>query len=58
MSLFVSTLFHFTLILLKLERALVTTGLLKQNPTKKFMLLYKKVVLVRCCKRLSFQIAE
>ena len=57
-SLFVSTLFHFSLILLKLEHALVTTDFLNQNPTKKFMLLYKKVVLIRCCKWLSFQIVE
>ena len=35
-------LFHFTLILLKLEHALITTDLLNQNPTKKVMLLYKK----------------
>ena len=42
-----STLFHFTLILLKLEHALVTTDLLNQNPTKKVILLYKKVVLIR-----------
>ena len=42
-----SELFHFTLILLKLEHALVTTDLFNQNPTKKVMLLYKKVVLIR-----------
>ena len=33
-SLFVSILFHFTLILLKLEYALITADLLNQNPTK------------------------
>ena len=32
---------HFTLILLKLEHALITPDLLNQNPTKKVMLLYK-----------------
>ena len=37
-----SVLFHFTLILLKLEHALITADLLNQNPTKKVMLLYKK----------------
>ena len=47
MSLFVSTLFHFMLILLKLEHSLFTTDLLNQNVTKKVMLLYKKVVLIR-----------
>ena len=35
-----SILFHFTLILLKLQHALITTDLLNQNPTKKVMLLY------------------
>ena len=30
--------FHFTLILLKLEHALITVDLLNQNPTKKVML--------------------
>ena len=29
-----------------------------QNPTKKVMLLYKKIVLIRCCKWISFQSAE
>ena len=38
-----SILFHFTLILLKLEHALITTDLLNQNPTKKVMLLYGKL---------------
>ena len=38
-----SVLFHFTLILLKLEHALITADLLNQNPTKKVMLLYKKL---------------
>ena len=52
-----SILFHFTLILLKLEHALITTKL-NQNPKKKVMLLYKKVVLIRCCKWLSFQSAK
>ena len=33
-SLFVSMLFHFTLILLKLENALITADLLNQNPTR------------------------
>ena len=42
-SLFVSILFHFTLILLKLENALITADLLNQNPTKNVMLLYKKL---------------
>ena len=42
-GLFVSILFHFTLILPYLERALITTDLLNQNPTKKVMLLYKKL---------------
>ena len=51
-------LFHFTLILLKLEHALITTELLNQNPTKKVILLSKKIVLIRCCKWISFQIAE
>ena len=41
-SLFMSILFHFTLILLKLEHALITAGLLNQNATKKVKLLYKK----------------
>ena len=40
-SLFVSILFHFTLMLLKLENALITADLLNQNPTKNVMLLYK-----------------
>ena len=38
-----SILLHFTLILLKLERALITADLLNQMPTKKVMLLYKKM---------------
>ena len=42
-SLFVSILFHFTLILLKLENALITADLLNQNPTKNVMLLYEKL---------------
>ena len=33
-------LFHFTLILLKLDHALINADLLNQNPTKKVMLLY------------------
>ena len=41
-SLFVSILFHFTLILLKLEHSLITADLLNENPTKKVMLLYIK----------------
>ena len=53
-----SVLFHFTLILLKLKHALITADLLNQNPTKKVMLLYKKIVLIRCCKWISFQSAE
>ena len=57
-SLFVFILFHFTLILLKLEHALITADLLNQNPTKKVMLFYKKIVLIRCCKWISFQSAE
>ena len=35
-------LFHFTLILLKIEHALITADLLNQNPIKKVMLPYKK----------------
>ena len=42
-SLFVSILFHFMLILLKLENALITADLLNQNPTKNVILLYKKL---------------
>ena len=38
-----SLLFHFMLIILKLEHALITADLLNQNPTKKVMLLYKKL---------------
>ena len=57
-SLFMSILFHFVLILLKLEHALIIAGLLNQNSTKKVMLLYKKIVLIRCCKWISFQSAE
>ena len=38
-----SVLFHFTKILLKLEHALITTDLINQNPTKKVMLLCKKL---------------
>ena len=33
---------HFTLILLKLEHALITADLLNQNPIKKVLLLQKK----------------
>ena len=40
-------LFHFTLILLTLEHALITADLLNQNPTKKDMLLYKKIVSIK-----------
>ena len=36
-----SILFHFTLILLKLGHAFITTDLLNQNPTKKVMSLHK-----------------
>ena len=39
--------FHFTLILLKLKHGLITADLLNQNPTKKVILLYKKIVLIR-----------
>ena len=53
-----SVLFHFTLILLKLEHILITADLLNQNLTKKVMLLYKKIVLIRCCKWISFQSAQ
>ena len=42
-SLFMSLSFYFTLILLKLKHPLITAGLLNQNPTKKVMLLYKKL---------------
>ena len=48
-SLFVSILFHFTVILLQLEHALITRDLLNQNPTKRIMLLYKKIVLIIVC---------
>ena len=41
-----SILFHFTLILLKFEHALITADLLNQNPTKKLMFLYKKLFLL------------
>ena len=41
-----SILFHFTLILLKLKHPLITADLLNQNPTKKVMLLYKKLFLL------------
>ena len=41
---FVSILFHFTLILLKLENALITADLLNQNLTKNVMLLDKKLL--------------
>ena len=46
------------LILLKLEHALITADLLNQNPTKEVMLLYKKIVLIRSYKWISFQSAE
>ena len=36
-------LFHFTLILLNLEHALITADLLSENPTKEDMLLYRKL---------------
>ena len=39
-----SILFHFTLILLKPEHALITADLLNQNPTKKVKLLHKKML--------------
>ena len=42
-SLFVSILFHFKLMLPKLEHALITADLFNQNPTKKVMSLYKKL---------------
>ena len=35
--------FHFTLLLLKCEHVLITASLLNQNPTKKVILLYKKM---------------
>ena len=38
-----SILFHFTLLLLKLEHALITADLLNKNLTKKVMLLCKKL---------------
>ena len=38
-----SILFHFTLILLKLEDALIIADLLNQSPTKKVILLCKKL---------------
>ena len=34
--------FHFMLILLKMEHALITADLLNQNPKKKVMLLHKE----------------
>ena len=52
-----SILFHFTLILLKLNHALITAYLLNQNPTKKVMLLYKNA-LISCCKWISFLSAK
>ena len=42
-KLFVSILFLFTLYNQKLELALIIADLLNQNPTKKVMLLYKKM---------------
>ena len=36
----------------------VIVALLDQNPTKKEMLLYKEIVVIRCCKWISFQSAE
>ena len=53
-----SVLFHFTLILLKLEHTVITADLLNQNPTKKVMLMCKRIVLIRCCKWISFHSAE
>ena len=41
-----SILFYFKLMSLKLEHALTTADLLNQNPTKKVMLLYKKIFLI------------
>ena len=41
-----SILFHFILILLKLEHALITADLLNQNPTKTVNLLCKNVLSV------------
>ena len=38
-----SILFHFTLILLNLEHALITADLLGENSTKEDMLLYRKL---------------
>ena len=55
---FVSILFHFTLIFLKLEHALIIADLLNQNPTKKIMMMCKKIDFIRCCKYISFQSAE
>ena len=52
-----SILFRFTLILLKLKHALITADLVNQDPIKKVMLVYKKC-LIRCYKRLSFQIIQ
>ena len=37
---------------------LITADLLNQNPTKKVMFLYKRIVLIRCCKWISFQSAK
>ena len=38
-----SVLFHFALILPKLEHAVIIADLVNQNPTKKVMLLHKKM---------------
>ena len=53
-----SILFHFTLMLLKLKHVLITADLVNQYLTKKVMLLYIKIVLIRCGKWISFQSAK
>ena len=47
--------FYVNIVLLKLKHALITADLLNQNPANKVMLLYKEIVLIRCCKLISSQ---
>ena len=47
-------LFHFKLILLKLDGAYITADLLNQNPAKESRVAVKKIVLTRCYKWMSF----
>ena len=58
-------LFHFTLILLKLEHALITADsyhcrylLVQSKPDKESHVAVQKIVLTRCCKWISFQSDE